>query len=193
MANLFELPAGKLHAFNSHQAEAGLTAELAARVNKDPSLAAVMIAALIAAITVIFKLVIDFAKSVGDLIADGKYDNIYGRENAGRFPTDGEGMTTVELCYLHIGRQVTDQEVLDEAERQGFRMSTLREFLAFGAANPEEQGKFPIATINPDSDRDGRRWNAVLDGDGRKRYLSLHWNDPQGQWDGHCRFLLARK
>jgi hypothetical protein len=42
------------------------------------------------------------------------------------------------------------------------------------------------------SDRDGRRWNAVLNEDGRKRYLNLNWNDPQNQWNGNYRFLVAR-
>ena len=140
-----------------------------------------------------FKVFVDYAKPVGGLIADGNYGNVYGRENAEHFPTDGNGQAESELFYLHLGRSATDQEVLDEAERQGYRMASLLEHLAFGIAYPNEQNKHPVATINPQAGRGGRHWDAILRRGGSGRFLDMGWYGPQLRWNDRYRFLVARK
>jgi hypothetical protein len=194
MTNLLDLPSKEMHAFETTLAEV-VSAEDAQQVLKDASLKVTLlaaIAAVFAAAKIIFKLAAERAKSLADLITAGNYGTVYGRENAEHF-SDDDGDEDVEAFYYHHGNAATDQEILDALESKGLRILSLRRLLVHGARKPEEQRKFPIAIINPHPDRDGRRWDAVLSGDDRRRYLSLYWNGPQAEWNGHCRFLVAHK
>jgi hypothetical protein len=194
MTDLLGLPSEELRAFNTTLAKV-VSAEDAQQVLKDASLKASLLAALatvFAAVHGIFRITAELVRSHSDLIEAGKYDAVYGRENVEHFPDD-DGAEDVDAFYYHHGSAATDQEILDALESKGFRILSLRRLLVHGAKNPEEQRKHPIAVINPHSGRGGRRWRAVLGEGGRERGLSLGWDDPQVQWGGHFRFLVARK
>jgi hypothetical protein len=192
MTNLIDLKAGKLFAFNTVLAGV-VSAEDAERTLKDASLRARLLAAVAAVFAPLFEVFVDFSKSIADLIAAGNYDKMYGAENAIHFPTDGEGTAETEGFYFCLNRNATDQEILDETERLGCRMFTLREFLAFGIKYPNECRKHPIATINPQAGSVGCLWGAVLYEGRSERYLDLGWSGPRDARRGYSQFLIARK
>jgi hypothetical protein len=63
--------------------------------------------------------------------------------------------------------------------------------LAFGAANPDEQRKYPIACLGSSVRVLGRRFVVYLDGGGAKRFLDLKGWD--SYWPDDWRFLAVQE
>jgi len=183
--------------FNTKLVEAGLTSELVERFNKNPLLAAKMMAVITADDAATFKVAVDCAKSVVDLVEDGKYsDTSYDwKSYAKSFPTTptGSGDTVeTDLFYLRLDHDASDEDVRIEAKRLGLRLATIHEILVFGTRYPEEQRKFPVITISKMYKGYywhvllGARWGREID-IGARTYCDSHrWNK------GDC-FLVARK
>jgi hypothetical protein len=175
-------------------AQAGLTAEMAKEVLKDKSLAAKMVAAITAAVVVSFKLVVDYGKSLGEMIVAGQFDWVNDDITAEHFPITEKGTVEVDLQYVHLGRTATTAEVLAEMEKLGLRPATIAELVAFAAKNPEEQRKYWIVALGSSwVDGGGHRKVPILDGSDSERHLYLYWDGPQNEWNDDNRFLAARK
>ncbi|MBW3537948.1 hypothetical protein KY386_00470 [Candidatus Parcubacteria bacterium] len=134
-------------------------------------------------------LVIDFDRSIAEMVAAGGYDHANDDITYEHFPVSESG--TVKACaiFVHLNRVVTDAEVvLAEIDRLGLRPGTMPELLALGAHYPDLQRQFPIVALgsvwtNPH----GRRGVGCLWSSSPLRYLDLHWFGDR--WYSHDRFL----
>jgi len=132
-----------------------------------------------------FPVVVDYDKSLDDMIQAGNYDWVCEKITAENFPYDCEGKHGVRLEYHRFDRVVTGEEAFELLDMAGFRPATLPELLAFGAAFPEEQEKHEIVTLSSVA-------TLCLYSELSERRLGLdelkNFNRPS-----HRRFLVVRK
>jgi len=141
----------------------------------------------------IYKVVVDYAMSLPDMIAAGRYDWTNRDITAENFPFSGEGQKKVDLELIHLNRDASTKEVLEELDRRDLRPGTIEELLALGAKYLELQKKFPIIAF-------GSVWRVP---NGGRVVLYLYWSgiersldlddDDARRWDDDCRFLAVRK
>lgn len=140
-----------------------------------------------------FRLTVDYDLSVEDMVKFGKYDWANSDITSGHFPVARQGKSEVKAELVHLNRCFSSgDEVLNELDRLGYRPADLAEDLAFGAAYPEEQRKYPIVALGsvwqyPDGGRDVV-YLGVRAGD---RELDLRWLGDD--WHEGWRFLAVRK
>lgn len=136
------------------------------------------------------RLTINYALTLAEMIAAGRYDWTNSDITAKRFPIVGLGTALVEHKLFHFDRTVSS----DEAERLivagGYQPAKIEHLLAFGAAYPEEQRKYPIIALGSVANVRGARLVSCLYRDGSGRDLYLGWRDVE--WFGRCRFLGVR-
>lgn len=140
----------------------------------------------------VFKVVVDHGLTLAEMIKACGCNYNDSDITAEHFPIKGSGKVEVEIILLHLGREVTAEEVEAEFEKRGLRFARIEEFLALGAANPDLQRKFPLVTL-------GSRWQGPCGSDyvpclcrrvsERKLYLYCY----DRQWLGGCRFAAVRK
>src|SRR3989344_4068460 len=151
---------------------------------------------------------VDYEKSLGDMIAAGKYywknDDItvnnfpIERPNLmaeGPYRTPGvNGTADVKLRLIHFGRVITMAQAAEEIAQHGLEPAKIEHLLAFGAKYPDKQREFPIIALGSVWVHScGRRGVPCLGGDCSKRDLFLSWYDPSDGWVGRCRFLVVSK
>lgn len=141
----------------------------------------------------IFSIVVDYSKSLAEMITSGNYDSKNSDITEENFPGKrNKGTEEVRLELIHLNRVISSKKALSEFDRMGFRAGTLPELLAFGAKYPDEQRKYPVVGLGSVSRRlDGGRGVAGLGRDGSGRSLGLGWFG--GSWGPGCRFLAVRK
>lgn len=141
-----------------------------------------------------YRITVNYALSLPDMIAAGKYPEGAVNQNitVDNFPVKGEGAVDLDAVLLHPNRDIKTDDALKEMDQLGLRPATLPELLAFGAKYPDIQLQFPIVELADVwvSPR-GHRCFAYLHGwDGRRRVRLLYGD---GGWPAHCRFLAFRK
>ena len=138
-------------------------------------------------------IMVDYSKTLYEMIAAGKYDWKNKNITTVNFPHDNTlGEVKVDVEYIHFDRYIFTKDALAEIDRRGFRPTTIHELLAFGAQYPEEQRKFPIIALGSVwTDRDGYRFVGCLSGNGSGRFLRLNY--VEGEWYDRYRFLAVRK
>lgn len=96
-----------------------------------------------------------------------------------------------KFVLVHLGRNVSNEEVLSELDRLGLRPAFYVELYAYSRANSTAGLEFPVVALGDTALVVGSRLVAYLDRRGDERALRLSWvvND----WRGHCRFLAVRK
>lgn len=141
--------------------------------------------------TGICRFVVDFGKSLEEMIAAGRYDWKNDDITAKRFPRSGSGTVTVDAKLFHFNHTMTSDAVERELEAAGYRSATIAELLAFGAAFPEVQRQFPVVALGSVTRVFGYRSVPYLSGRGAGRRLNLSWSGLD--WDVVCRFLAVRK
>lgn len=135
------------------------------------------------------KQIIDFDKDIGTAFAAiAKYCPVaIGRDKS------------VELFCIKLGRKATDQEVYDEAERQGVRMATFAELLNYAVENPDVGSENNIVmTVIPLGERDhGIRVSAHahVEEDGKDGRVIRFGESVENsnRWSTRWSFLVARK
>ena len=142
-------------------------------------------------VTIIYKIVVDYTKSLEQMIAAGCYDWVNPDITAERFPITGDGQVELEPELIHIGRDMSSDEVIADLDKRGLRPGTIAELLAFGATYPEVQREFPIVALGSVAEVHGYRRVACLYRSDSERNLHLDWFD--SDWDGLYRFLAFRK
>lgn len=137
-------------------------------------------------------LTVDYGQTLDAMIAAGRYDWKNDDITAKHFPVQGEGQAEVEITLVHIGRDMSTDNVLKELDTRGLRPAKIEELLALGASQPELQRQFPIIALGSIGRcPHGRRRVAYLGRDGAKRCLRLLWCEDV--WRGICRFAAVRK
>lgn len=139
----------------------------------------------------VLRFTVDYSLTLEEMIALGQYDWKNDDITAGRFPVKGKGKKEVVGELVKYESTMSSEAVLADLDKNGLRPATIEELLAFGAAFPELQRKFPIVALGSIAEVDGGRGMACLGRGDSKRYLRLRWFD-RG-WFAHCRFLAVRK
>jgi hypothetical protein len=141
-----------------------------------------------------YKVVVDYGKTLTEMIKLGKYAWVNDDISDKHFPIQGAGTQEAELVLVHLNREATTKEVLEHLNALGLEPAKVEHLLAFGAAYPEIQKEFPIVALGSIWVGDvGYRGCPFLDfGDG-KRGLDLRWRDDDDHWRDDCRFLAVRK
>jgi hypothetical protein len=130
---------------------------------------------------------VDYRKSVSDMIATGKYDWVNPSITADKFPVEGTGKKRFRTKLFYFGRYISSEDAVSAMKKENFTPGSHLHGLAFGAAFPEEQRKYPISCLGSSALVDGGRGVVCLRGNDVERYLSLY--DWLGDWRGSWRFL----
>ena len=135
-------------------------------------------------------LTVNYGLGLKAMIAAGLYDWVNDDITAKRFPVKGEGVAEFETKLFQFDG-ISSENAIKEIEAQGWQVASIEHLLAFGAANPDEQRKYPIIALGSVGEVDGNRRVPGLDGGGSKRDLRLRWWG--GGWGSRCRFLAVRR
>ncbi len=145
--------------------------------------------------TDVIKLVVDYTRTLKQMIADGNYDWVNGNVTEENFPIAKElkgKKVEVSTKLFHFNRSISSKDAIAEMDKDGFRPATLEELLALGEKHPELQRQFPIVALDSVwSDPDGNRFVPCLGVGGGGRELLLHWFGLD--WGARYRFLAVRK
>lgn len=91
----------------------------------------------------------------------------------------------------HFNKNMTSDEVIAWADKNGYRVATHEEAVDFAKAHPGLQRRFSIVALGSFTVCDDSRCVAVLFRDGAERSLAYGWFG--GRWVADYRFLLVRK
>ena len=139
-----------------------------------------------------YKIVVDYDRSLAQMIQDGNYDSVHDSIIAEHFPVSGEGRHTISVVLLHFSRAMTFDKVLVEMNKQGYRPATIEKLLALGKAHPDLQRKFQIVALDSFWENLYGSYRApCLHGCVDSRRLCLGWFGDV--WDTNDRFLAVRK
>lgn len=188
----------------------GVTSEGLKAVRKNSDLAAKVAALIMASIRTIFKITVNYAMSLSEMIkaCNCGYNNP--DINSQNFKIAGSGQQVVALALV-AGREVltwliahgqaaadqdwvTTKQVLDYMVSHGLVEAEVEHLLFFGAANPDIQREFPITALGSSfvfGDR--HRYGPYLGCADDERRLGLYWYDDDSHWGGGWRFLAVCK
>ncbi len=141
------------------------------------------------------KIFVDYDMSLEAMIQAGHYEVVHTDITAKLFPLSGTGKVAFEHKLFHFNYNISSEDVIKKMNKQGFRPATIEELLAYGAALPEKQDRFPIIALGSiveiNNDEYNDRYVTSL-GKGNSEYcLDLDWFDVV--WSDSCRFLAVRK
>jgi hypothetical protein len=130
---------------------------------------------------------VDYGMALADMIAAGKYDWVDPDITAGKFKVEGTGTKKFRTKLFAFGRDISSEDAAAAMKAEHFTPATHVHGLAFGAAFPEEQRKYPIACLGSSAQVHGGRDVVYLYGDDGGRDLNLGgW---VGDWYDGWRFL----
>ena len=137
-----------------------------------------------------FKILVDYGKSLQEMIAAGNYDWVDGDITAEDFPTQGSGQQKIEVVLFHFNKRMTSEGAISEIKRAGCRPARIEELLALGASQPELQKQFPIVALGSSRRFPGGVHGVpYLDWFSAKRHLHLDWFGVG--WGPECRFAAV--
>jgi hypothetical protein len=134
---------------------------------------------------------VDFGTSLPDMIAGGKYYWVNSYITPEKFPVEGTGKKAFRTKLFDFGRYISSEAAVTAMQKENFTPAGHIHGLAFGAAFPDEQRKYPIACLGSSARVGGRRDVVCLSRGGGGRGLLLDGWD--GGWDGGWRFLGVRE
>jgi hypothetical protein len=129
--------------------------------------------------------------TLGQLIATGKYDWVSPDINDEHFLLTQKGTmrTFAHPVDLGRGRMVRNSDAKIELAKSGLHPANIEQLLAFGAAYPNEQRKYPIIALESVSQIHGHQCVAFLAADRGSRIAGiLAWDD---DWSTAMRFLVV--
>jgi hypothetical protein len=145
---------------------------------------------VISFLTSTLKQVVNYDRSIAESLTAGKYNWTNPSITDANFPSKEEGEREVEFGLFHFNKTTKSDDNVAQMKKEGFRPATMKELLAFGEKNPEEQRKYPIIALGSVAELDGDRPVGCLYGGGSGRIVRLGYYD--GGWDDDCRFLGVR-
>ena len=139
-----------------------------------------------------FKVVVDYRKSLAEMISAGKYDWPDSDITQKHFPVKGRGQQEVEVALFHFKKIMISKEVIAEMAKGDYRPAEIEKLLALGASQPELQKEFPIVGLGSVWQGPfGFRLVPCLGWRGAGRDLGLRWFEDG--WSGRCRFAAVRQ
>lgn len=141
----------------------------------------------------LFPVVVDYRKSLAQMIADAHLDRVDQNIHAANFRLPKKRTREdVILELVHLDRLITTSGAEHEVKKnRKLRLATLPEQLAFAAHYPDKQREFPIVALGSSCVLHGSRHVPYLWGSDSRRELGLPWYG--GSWLADYRFLAARK
>lgn len=131
---------------------------------------------------------IDYQRPLAQMIAAGAYDHVNGDISEANFPVKRGDLAARELILVHLGGVASTEGVVHALDDLGVRSGRIEELLAFGAAFPQAQRRFPIVALGAIETSYRRR--PFLWGSSRVRHLDLRFDEKI--WSGNIRFLTVR-
>ncbi len=141
-----------------------------------------------------FNLIIDYSRSLKEMILAGSYDwsdSDVLKENF--IPKGLVGKKVdVDAKIFYFNKTVKNRDIFIAMEKEGYRPANLFELLALGEAKPDLQKKFGIFALHPiwSCVPDVSRVPALRFASGQRR-LFLYWFTTN--WSRHHRFLAVRE
>lgn len=140
----------------------------------------------------VFRVVVDYAKSLEEMIEAGRYGTVDDDITSDHFLITGSGQKEVEITLFCFNRLISSTSVITEMKKEGFRPADPPELLALGTEHPELQTQFTIVALGFSQRVRGERNVLYLDRDLRRRSLGLALFDG-GDWGEDDRFAAIRK
>jgi len=141
------------------------------------------------------KLVVDYTKTLEQVIAEGNYNWENNNIIAKNFPVSAEMIgkkTEISAKLFHFNCIIGSVDVISEMDKVSYRPAALMELLILGILFPELQRQFPIVALGSVwHHQDGDCYVPFLYASGSRRELGLLWFDLV--WDVRFRFLGVRK
>lgn len=141
------------------------------------------------------RIVVDYGMSLQEMTAAGRYDWVNDDITPERFPIVGNGVVEYEAKLFHFGRYISseaaDEEIKTADKQNPWESAKIGCLLAFGAASPDMQRKFPIVSLGSSCLIHGDRIVPLLWKYASERLLNLHWWGID--WRDDYRFLAVRK
>ncbi len=137
------------------------------------------------------RIMVDYTKSLAEMITAGRYDWKNDDITEKRFPVKGEGTKEFVCELVHPNRGISSENALKEIEKSGkLRPATIEELLAFGATFPEIQRQLPVVALGSSAEVRGDCGVPCLLRDDSERILDLRWFERV--WGDRFRFLAVR-
>jgi len=158
---------GKMHEFLLALKKAGFTDKLIQRVinSENNEMATKMFAAIApyvvefkpAKIEVISDFTVDYARTVEEMVAAGKYDSASDEITSFHYPIPGDKIGKKEDISTRLFnlssiehkeyKVILREDAIEAMHKEGFRPATAHEIMAFGEKNPELQRQFQIYAL----------------------------------------------
>ena len=139
----------------------------------------------------IFKVTVDYSRSLKEMIAAGKYDYVNPDITEKNFSVKGSGQSEVEVELVHYNKVMTSEQVLADFKKRGLKPAPIEVGLALGEEKPELQHEFLIVMLGsvrrhwPD-----RSVPSLWSYSGGRRLRLFYFED---RWDDFSRFLAVRE
>ena len=112
---------------------------------------------------IIYQITVNYNQSFAAMVAAGRYTYVHGHIKAMHFPVQATGPKNIAAILLEYNQDMFDQDVLNDLPAKGLRPATIAEFLAFGAAYPDEPRNFFIFALgSSETEADGFRYVPYL-------------------------------
>ena len=144
---------------------------------------------------ILFRVIVDYGKSLEEMIAAGKYDYVDGNITKEHFPIKQKGKVELNMALVcfNLDRRFHSDEAVIGLNKQKLRPATLSELLAFGATIcTEKHEELSVVAL-------GSSWDFPYEDSGvphfsnqyGKRYLTLPIE--ASAWDTNTLFLAVRE
>ena len=138
---------------------------------------------------------VDYSQTLEVMIALGNYDWKYEHITKKNFPLKRKGVVNFEFRTFHFNCTISSEEaqkrIREEDKTNPWTDAGIEHLLAYGAALPEEQRKYPIVALGSVAEVYGRRDVPCLGRGSVGRSLGLGGSD--SDWSSVCRFLAVRE
>ena len=149
----------------------------------------------VAIITNEIKLIVDYTKTIEQVISDSNHDWENDDINSKNFPISSEMIgkrVDVSAKLFNFNRSIKSKDVISEMDKAGFRPAVLMELLVLGLLFPKLQKEFPIIAL-------GSVWDGIRDVCYVPSLIvgvfgcELNLSRLNSDWSARCRFLGVKK
>lgn len=139
-----------------------------------------------------FVVTIDYALSLEEMVAAGKYDLIYphGFVDSETYPINGQGVIECKLKLINVRNGLGSEKLAEYFASFKLIPPSAEHVLAFGAKYPEQQRKITIVGVGDNFWNKGSN-GLFLDEVGSGRRLSWCTSGPGSYWSGGICFLAV--